>query len=91
MDINVVKCEVVKVNTETGICPGRAKTELGEVYLLDARTPSGEKGICCQAFSALASMKLVYQYTDKLEMQKTDYFDITCPHGNVVFRLSRVK
>ena len=90
MILNQVKCEAIAVNTDTGICPGMAKTERGEVFIIGARTPVG-KGICCQAFSALASMRLVYAYTDKLDWGKNDYFDITCPHGVVTYRLTRMK
>ena len=90
MILNTVKVEVVKVNSESGICPGIAKTRLGEVFYVGARTPA-DTGICCQAFSSLASMKLTMMYTDKMEWEKNDYFDITCPHGNVTYRLSREK
>lgn len=90
MILNQIKCEVVKVNTDNGICPGIAKTELGETFIIGARTPEG-KGICCQAFSAIAPMKLVYMYTDKMDWEKNDYFDIVCPHGAVTYRLSRIK
>jgi uncharacterized repeat protein (TIGR04076 family) len=83
-----IKCEVVKVNTDSGICPGMAKTQQGEVFKIDARTPA-VKGICCQAFSAIASMKLAMMYTDKMSWEKNDYFDITCPHGFVTYRLTR--
>lgn len=87
---NKIKCEAVKVDTETGICPGMAKTKLGETAIIGARTPA-TPGICCQAFSSLASMKLAMMYTDKMSWEKNDYFDITCPHGHVTFRLSRAK
>jgi uncharacterized repeat protein (TIGR04076 family) len=90
MILNEIRCEAVKVNTETGICPGMAKTERGEVFIIDARTPAS-KGICCQAFSAMASMKLAMMYTDKMEWEKNNYFDIVCPHGFVTYRLSRIK
>jgi hypothetical protein len=86
----IIECEVVKVNTDSGICPWMAKTEIGELFIIGARTPAG-KGICCQAFSALASMKQVYMYTDRMDWEKKDYFDITCPHGFVTYRLSRMK
>jgi len=46
-----IRCEAAVVNTESGICPGMAKTERGEVYVMDGRTP-GTRGICCQAFTA---------------------------------------
>ncbi len=90
MILNKIKCHVVKVNTDTGICPGIAKTQTNEVFMIGARTPD-IKGICCQAFSAMASMKLAMMYTDMMEWEKNDYFDIVCPHGFVTYRLSRIK
>jgi len=85
-----IKCEAIKVNTDTGVCPGMAKTEKGEVFIIGARTPAS-KGICCQSFSAIAPMKLALMYTDKMSWEKNDYFDIVCPHGYVTYRLSRIK
>jgi uncharacterized repeat protein (TIGR04076 family) len=90
MILNQIKCEVTRVNTDTGICPGMAKTKLGEVFTIGPRTPAST-GICCQAFSAIAPMKLAMMYTDKMEWEKNDYFDITCPHGYVTYRLYRIK
>jgi hypothetical protein len=90
MILNNIKCHVVKVNTDSGTCPGMAKTQQNEVFIIGARTPEA-KGICCQAFSALASMKLAMMYTDKMEWEKNEYFDIVCPHGFVTYRLSRIK
>jgi uncharacterized repeat protein (TIGR04076 family) len=93
MMVNQIKCEVVKVNTDSKICPGLAKTEQGEVYTIDARTPAS-KGICCQAFTAIHSMEYAMMLTDKMDWEKQnkqDYFDVTCPHGFVVFRISRMK
>lgn len=89
MILNQIKCEAVAVNTETGICPGLAKTEKGETFIIGPRTPAAN-GICCQAFSAIAPMKLAMAYTEKMEWEKKDYFDITCPHGIVTYRLSRI-
>jgi hypothetical protein len=89
MILNEIKCEAIKVNSGTGICPGIAKTKLGEVFIIGARTPA-TPGICCQAFSSIASMKLAMMYTDKMSWEKNDYFDVTCPHGHVTYRLSRV-
>jgi hypothetical protein len=57
---------------------------------MDHRTPAS-RGICCQAFAALSPMKLAMMYTDRMEWEKRDYFDITCSHGVVTFRLSRMK
>ena len=90
MILNTIKCHVVNVETDSGICPGMAKTQKDEVFLIGARTPAAE-GICCQAFSAMAPMKLAMMYTDKMEWEKNDYFDIVCPHGFVTYRLSRIR
>ena len=90
MIYNQIKCEAVDVKTESRICPGLAKTEQGEVFILGARTPDS-KGICCQALSAIASMKLAMALTEKMDWETKDYFDITCPHGMVTYRLSRIK
>lgn len=90
MIYNQIKCEVVRVKTESGICSGIAKTERGETYMLGARTPDS-KGICMQALSAISSMKLAMALTDKMEWETKEYFDITCPHGIATFRLSRSK
>jgi uncharacterized repeat protein (TIGR04076 family) len=88
MTLDDIRCEAVSVKTETGVCPGLAKTEQGEVFVIGPRTPEST-GICCQAFSAMAPMKLAMAYTERMEWEKNDYFDITCPHGVVTYRLSR--
>jgi len=85
-----IQCEALNVRTDTKICPGLAKTEQGEMYLLDARTP-GPKGICCQAFAAMNSMRMAMAVTDQKDLENLGYFDVTCPHGAVTFRLSRKK
>jgi hypothetical protein len=90
MIVNQIKCQVVKVNTDSGICPGLAKTQQDEEFVIGARTPAS-KGICCQAFSAIASMKLAMMYTEKMDWEKNDFFDVTCPHGFVTYRLSRIQ
>jgi uncharacterized repeat protein (TIGR04076 family) len=90
MIYNEIRCEAINVNTNSSICPGVAKTEKGEVFLIGARTP-GSKGICSQAFSAISPMKLAMSLTEKMDWETKDYFDIVCPHGFVTYRLSRIK
>ena len=90
MIYNKIKCEAITVNTESRICPGVAKTEQGEVFIIGARTPDS-KGICSQAFSAISPMRLTMSLTDKMDWEKKEHFDITCPHGVVTYRLSRIK
>ena len=88
MILNSIRCEAVSVKTETGVCPGVAQTEQGEVFVIGPRTPES-RGICCQAFAAMGPMKLVVACTERMAWEKNDYFDITCPHGVVTCRLSR--
>jgi uncharacterized repeat protein (TIGR04076 family) len=90
MIYNRIKCEAVGVSTESGICPGVAKTGKGEVFILGARTPDS-KGICFQALSAISPMKLAMSLTEKMDWETKDYFDVVCPHGVVTYRLSRTK
>lgn len=90
MIYNKIKCEAVAVKTESGICPGVAKTERGEVFILGARTPDS-KGICCQALTAISPMKLAMALTEKMDWETKEHFDVQCPHGFVTYRLSRVK
>ena len=91
MNIYPIKIEAVHVNTENRICPGLAKTEQGEAFTLSARTPASSKGICRSALGAIDSMAFSMMMTDKMEWEKQDYFEMTCPHGAVRFRLSRIK
>lgn len=90
MIYNKIKCEAIAVSTESGTCPGIAKTEQGEVFIIGSRTPDS-KGICCQAFSAISPMKLTMSLTKKMDWETKEYFDIVCPHGFVTFRLSRAE
>jgi len=77
-DLNRIKCEAIAVNTDSGICPGIAKTERGEVFMIGGRTPE-PNGICCQAFAAIGPMKLAMMLTEKMDWETKDYFDIVCP------------
>ena len=83
-----IQCEAAVVKTESGVCPGMAKTEQGEVYVFDGRTP-GPRGICCQAFAAINAFRVAQMVTDTLASEKQGHLDITCPHGAVTFRLTR--
>jgi len=85
---NRIRWEAVEVKTESGIYPGLAQTVRGEVFVLGARTPEG-KGICCQAPASIGPMKLALALTEQMDWGSKGYFDITCPHGMVTYRLSR--
>ena len=84
-----IRCEVVAVDTGSGICSGMAKTKKGEVYIIDGRTP-GTPGICCQAFTAMSPFRMAMMVTEKLNNEIDGHIDLSCPHGVTTFRLSRV-
>jgi len=84
-----IKCEAIKVATDTGFCPGSAKCGVGEVYILGARTP--EPGMCGRSFHTIHPMALAMQFTDKLLLEKPDgHVEVSCPGGFVVYQLSRI-
>lgn len=90
MTIFPIKIEAIDVRTDSNICPGLAKTQKGEKFVLNARTPDS-KGICRSALGAIDSMAFAMMKIEKMEWEKEDFFDIVCPHGAVTFRLSRMK
>jgi len=83
-----MRIEAYKIDTLDGVCPGIAKTTEGEVFISNGRTP--ENPICIQALNSILPMSHAMSLTDKMEWEKNDYFEITCPHGAVTFRISRV-
>jgi uncharacterized repeat protein (TIGR04076 family) len=85
-----IKCAAVEVRTDSDICPGMAKTRQGETFTFGARTPTGA-GICSSAFGAIHPMALAMRLTDKMDWENRDSFDVTCPHGAVTFRISRIR
>ena len=90
MKVNSVKWEAIDVKTESGICIGIAKTQKGEEYIIDGRTPEAD-GMCSNAFCALGNAAFIMMATDKMPGEKDGYIDRVCPHGVVTFRLSRSK
>jgi len=87
MSKKMIKIIAHKVKTEGGICPGIAKTKEGEVGFFKGRTP--DQPVCVQALNSILPMAHAMSLTDKMEWEKKDFFEITCPHGAVVFRISR--
>ncbi|MFX1394254.1 MAG: hypothetical protein ACFFAH_11830 [Promethearchaeota archaeon] len=90
MKINSIKCEVIDVKTDSGICVGLAKTKIGEKYIIDGRTPESN-GMCSNAFCALSNAVFIMMASGKIEAEKNSYIDRVCPHGVVTFRISRSK
>lgn len=87
---NEIKCEIVDVHTESGICIGSAKCRKGETYILTSRTPE-PRGMCGRAFAAIHPMGFAMRWSEKMSWEKADYVDVTCPDGCVIYRLSRIK
>ena len=88
MKLNTIKCQALEVKTDSGACVGVAKTKQGEEYLLDGRTPEAN-GMCANAFCAFSNAAFIMMTTEDKLSGKDGYIDRFCPHGNVVFRLSR--
>jgi len=91
MEFYKIKCKAIDVKTESGICPGIAKTKKGEEFTIDGRTPEG-KGMCINTVPVIYPMALSMRLTDKMEweeVQEREHFDFTCPHGAVIYRVSR--
>ena len=88
MEFNDIQVTAIEVRTESGICPGMAKIQQGETWVLGPRTPDG-KGLCSNAFGAIYPMALAMRLTEKMEWEKKDTFEITCPHGQVTYQITR--
>lgn len=80
MTLNEIKCEAITFNTDSGICPGIAKTKQGEVFVIGGRTPE-PNGICCQAFGAIAPMKLAMMLTEKMDWRRKNILTLYAPMG----------
>lgn len=91
MKLNSIRCEAIDVKTESGTCIGVAKTQKGEIYILDGRTPE-VKGMCTNALCALSNAAFIMMTSKEgLTGSQEDYIERVCPHGNVTFRLSKSK
>ena len=88
MKIHSIKCEAAEVRTESGICPGLARTKKGESCIIDGRTPE-KGGMCSNAFCSISNAAFIMMATDVMPGEKNGSKDIVCPHGNVTFRISR--
>jgi uncharacterized repeat protein (TIGR04076 family) len=85
-----IRCEAIKVSTNTYICPGSAKCKQGEVFTMGARTPEPE-GMCGRAFHAVHPIAFSMKFSDRLPFEKEEgHYDVVCPDGFVTYRLSRI-
>lgn len=78
-----------QVMTESKVCKGIAKTKQGEIYEYRGRTP--ENPMCIMALNACLPMAHAMSLTDKMAFEDKDYFEVTCPHGCVVYRIYRAE
>lgn len=90
MNTHSIQCEAIDVRTDSGICPGIAKTRQGESHIISGRTPASP-GICSNAFCALSNAIFVMMTNDTRPVKMNDHYDLVCPHGKVTFRMSRIR
>jgi uncharacterized repeat protein (TIGR04076 family) len=84
-----IKCEAIKVESDTGCCPGSAKCRVGETYTIGPRTP--DPPMCGRAFHTIHPMALAMRFSDTMLCEKPPgQVEVACPDGFVVFRLSRI-
>ena len=89
MAVYKIRCEVMSIAGEKEKCIGAAKMQKGEKFVFEARTP---EGICVRAFNAIFPSAFAMRYSDKMPWENGDgYADVTCPDGDIVIRLTRVK
>ena len=86
-----IMCEAIKVLTESGICPGSAKSRIGETYVLELKTPE-PKGMCARAFLSVHPIAFAMRFAERIPLEEADgSVEVTCPGGSVVYRLSRIR
>ena len=89
MAVHKISCEVMRIAGDKEKCIGAAKMKKGEKFIFEARTP---EGMCVRAFNAIFPSAFAMRYSDKMPWEKGEgYADVTCPDGDIVVRLTRVK
>ena len=91
MPVYSIRCEVISVGGGREQCIGSARMKKGEVFIIGPRTPE-TKGMCIRAFTALFPSAFGMRFSEKMPWEKGEgYVDVTCPDGDIVIRMSRVK
>ncbi len=86
-----VVCEVFEMESGAECCPGSAKMRKGQSFALGAKTPEPD-GVCARAFMSIYPVALARRFSDEIPWERgKGHFDVKCPDGCVVFRLSRLK
>ena len=89
MAVHKIRCEVMSIAGDKEKCIGAAKMKKGEKFIFEARTP---EGMCVRAFNAIFPSAFAMRYSDKMPWEKEGgYAHVTCPDGDIVVRLTRVK
>ena len=89
MAVHKISCEVMSIAGDKEKCIGAAKMKKGEKFIFEANTP---EGMCVRAFNAIFPSAFAMRYSDKMPWEKGEgYADVTCPDGDIVVRLTRVK
>lgn len=81
-----VTIEVVSITHGGDRCKGRAKTALGAAWDVHVTTP---RGMCARAFAVLYPYILAMRHAPELSIERDGAVMISCPDGDVVFRLHR--
>ena len=89
MAVCKIKCEVVDIEGGRDKCAGSAVMKRGGVFILTQKTPDG---LCAKSFSAIYPAAVAMSFSEAIPWEKgKGYLDITCPDGQVIFRLSRIR
>lgn len=84
-----IHCVAEKVKTESMCCPGSARCEEGETYIIGPRTP--EPPMCGRAFHSIHPMALAMRFSEQMIFESKEGVTVTCPDGYVQYRLKRLK
>lgn len=84
-----IRCEVVNIKDGQTFCSGLARVKPGESFVIGVKTP---EGICAKAFAAIYPIVMSMRFTEENRMEHGHGFiEVTCPDGEVTYRLSRIK
>lgn len=86
-----IRCEIVDAGDGGAVCTGAGRMKKNDVYTIGLKTPE-PAGICSKAFMAIYPVYMALRFTEEIPLEKgRGYVDVTCPDGQVIFRLSRIK
>lgn len=79
-----IRCEVIDILKNAFSC-----TKKGQVFIFGPRTPDG---MCAKAFTAIYPQALAMRFSEKMAWEdENGFIEITCPDGDIVYKLSRIK